>query len=85
MSEKIDQLFVNTLDRVISMMPLLTDIKKQGQVRYIGLISIFPEQYPIDLVQVSYSISDRAAETQVLPLAQARKIAGMDSISAGRF
>ena len=74
-------------------MPLVTDLKKQGKVRYIGITSIrssqYPQpleymrKYPMDFLQVNYSLGDRSAEAEVLPLAQERKIAVMAAVPLG--
>jgi aryl-alcohol dehydrogenase-like predicted oxidoreductase len=59
--------------------------KEQGRFRYIGvtthrggqhadMVKIM-RKYPLDFIQVNYSLSDRAAAVRVLPLAQDRGIA----------
>jgi aryl-alcohol dehydrogenase-like predicted oxidoreductase len=59
--------------------------KEQGRFRYIGvtthrggqhadMVKIM-RKYPLDFIQVNYSMSDRAAAVRVLPLAQDRGIA----------
>jgi aryl-alcohol dehydrogenase-like predicted oxidoreductase len=40
-------------------------------------------RYPIDFLQVNYSLGDRSAEAQVLPLALQRKIAVMAAVPLG--
>src|SRR5688500_4491307 len=62
----------------------LTDMKKEGRVRYIVMQVIDYRQYagleavmrkePIDFIGVDYSIGNRAVEQTILPLAQERKI-----------
>jgi aryl-alcohol dehydrogenase-like predicted oxidoreductase len=74
-------------------MPLLLDLKKAGRVRYIGITTVKPGQhpriarfmreYPLDFVQVEYSLDDRSAEEEVLPLALERKIAVMAALPFG--
>jgi aryl-alcohol dehydrogenase-like predicted oxidoreductase len=91
--QKVDVLFIHFVESFESMMPLVMDLKKQGRVRYIGITSIRPPQYPqlldymgkypIDFLQVNYSLGDRSAEAQVLPLAQQRKIAVMAAVPFG--
>jgi aryl-alcohol dehydrogenase-like predicted oxidoreductase len=91
--QRIDLLFVHFVESVEAMMPLLTDLKKQGKVRYIGITSIrtpqYPQlleymrKYPIDFLQVNYSLGDRSAEAEVLPLALERKIAVMAAVPLG--
>ncbi len=91
--QKIDLLFVHFVDSVEAMMPVVADLKKQGKVRYIGITSIHPSEYPqllgylrkypLDFLQVNYSLGDRAAEAEVLPLAQERKVAVMAAVPLG--
>ncbi|HYK25367.1 MAG TPA: aldo/keto reductase, partial [Steroidobacteraceae bacterium] len=90
---KVDLLFVHFLYSVESMMPLLVDLKKQGRVRYIGVTSIrtpeyprlleYMRRYPLDFLQVNYSLGDRTAETDVLPLALERRMAVMAAVPLG--
>lgn len=90
---KIDLLFVHFLYSVESMMPLLIELKKQGRVRYIGITSIrapeyprlldYMRRYPLDFVQVNYSLGDRTAEAEVLPLAMKRGMAVMAAVPLG--
>jgi aryl-alcohol dehydrogenase-like predicted oxidoreductase len=90
---KVDLLFIHFVDSVESMMPLVTDLKKQGRVRYIGITSIrtpqYPQlleymhKYPMDFLQINYSLGDRSAEAQLLPLAQERKLAVMAAVPLG--
>jgi aryl-alcohol dehydrogenase-like predicted oxidoreductase len=90
---KVDLLFIHFVDSVEAMMPLLTELKQSGKVRYIGITSIhsseysqlatYMRKYPIDFLQVNYSLGDRAAEAQILPLAQERKIAVMAAVPLG--
>jgi aryl-alcohol dehydrogenase-like predicted oxidoreductase len=91
--QKVDLLFIHFVDSVEAMMPAVTDLKKQGKVRYIGITSIrsaqYPKllehmrKYPMDFLQVDYSLGDRSAEAEVLPLAQERKIAVMAAVPLG--
>ena len=90
---KVDLLLIHFVDSVEAMMPVVSDLKKQGKVRYIGITSIrspqYPQlleymrKYPMDFLQVNYSLGDRAAEAEVLPLAQERKIAVMAAVPLG--
>lgn len=90
---KIDLLFVHFLYSVESMMPLLMDLKRQGRVRYIGITSIrtpeyprlleFMRRYPLDFVQINYSLGDRSAEAELLPLALERRMAVMAAVPLG--
>jgi aryl-alcohol dehydrogenase-like predicted oxidoreductase len=90
---KVDLLFVHFIYSIESMMPLLLDLKRQGRVRYIGITSIrtpeYPQllesmrRYPLDFVQVNYSLGDRRAEAEVLPLAIERRMAVMAAVPLG--
>jgi aryl-alcohol dehydrogenase-like predicted oxidoreductase len=90
---KVDVLFVHFVYSVESMMPLLVELKRQGHVRYIGITSIrtpeypqlleFMRRYPLDVIQVNYSLGDRAAEAEVLPLALKRRMAVMAAVPLG--
>ncbi len=90
---QVDLLFVHFLYSVESMMPLLMELKKQGRVRYIGITSIRTPEYPrlleymqryrLDFVQVNYSLGDRSAEAEVLPLALKRGMAVMAAVPLG--
>ena len=65
----------------------LAEWKQQGRVRYIGItthrgydhdeLAHVMQNYPIDFIQFSYSIANRKAEQQILPLAAERGIATM--------
>jgi len=90
---KVDLLFVHFIYSVESMMPLLMELKKRGRVRYIGITSIRPPEYPrlleymrrypLDFVQVNYSLGDRSAEAEVLPLAIKRRMAVKAAVPFG--
>jgi len=90
---KVDLLFIHFGYSFESMMPVLLDFKNQGRVRYIGITSIrtpeYPQlleymrRYPLDFIQVNYSLGDRAAEAEVLPLALERRMAVMAAVPLG--
>ena len=91
--QRVDLLFIHFVDSVEAMMPVVTDLKKKGRVRYIGITSIrapeyprlieYMRKYPMDFVQVNYSLGDRTVEAEILPLAQERKIAVMAAVPLG--
>jgi diketogulonate reductase-like aldo/keto reductase len=66
-------------------LPLLFEMKRAGQLRYVGITTSegrrhgeferIMQNHPLDFVQVSYNILDREVEERILPLAQARGIA----------
>jgi len=64
---------------------VLAEWKKSGRIRYLGITTSRDPQYadteaamkayPLDFVQLDYSIGDRVPEERLLPLAQERGIA----------
>ncbi|HJQ58514.1 MAG TPA: aldo/keto reductase [Vineibacter sp.] len=66
-------------------LPALLAMKADGRVRYVGIttsegrrhgeIEQVMRAHPIDFVQVSYNVLDRAVENRILPLARERGIA----------
>lgn len=81
----VDLLQVHNLQGVEPLMPLLERWKRAGQIRYYGVttsrvsqheqMAAVMRQYPLDFIQVDYSIADRDAEKVILPLALERKMA----------
>jgi aryl-alcohol dehydrogenase-like predicted oxidoreductase len=81
----IDLLQVHNLNGVDTLITMLQDWKKYGQIRYIGItasrvgqheqMADFMRKMPLDFVQFDYSIAERDAEKILLPLAQERHIA----------
>ncbi len=82
---KVDLLQVHNLRGVDELMPLLNEWKRAGRIRYYGVTTSRVSQHddmvavmrkhPLDFIQVDYSIANRDAEKQILPLALERKIA----------
>jgi diketogulonate reductase-like aldo/keto reductase len=66
-------------------LPRLFDMKAAGQLRYVGVTTSHGRRHaelaqilrtqPLDFVQLSYNLVDRAVERQLLPLARERGIA----------
>jgi len=66
-------------------LPLLMEMKAAGQIRYVGISTSHGRRHrdlerimrsrPIDFIQVSYNIPNRAVEERFLPLARDRGIA----------
>jgi aryl-alcohol dehydrogenase-like predicted oxidoreductase len=94
--DSVDLMFIHSINSVEPMMPLLMDLKETGRARYIGITSVQRQQhpqvmqymrdYPIDFIQIDYSLGNRAAATDVFPLAIEREIAVMLAVPfrAGR-
>lgn len=83
-TNSIDLMQVHNLVGVEQMIPVLEGLKQARRIRYFGITTSNPEQhaqmmefmrrYPLDFVQVDYSIDNREVADSVLPLAQERKI-----------
>lgn len=93
-TQRIDLLQVHNLDGVDSLMPMMQQWKKDGQIRYLGVtvsiswqhhaIAEAMRRYPLDFIQVDYSIASRGAEAEVLPTAMERKVAVLANLPLGR-
>jgi aryl-alcohol dehydrogenase-like predicted oxidoreductase len=85
--DSVDLMFIHSIDSVEPLMPTLIDLKESGRARYIGITTVsrqqhpqvmrYTREYPIDWIQIDYSLGNRAAETDVFPLAIERGIAVM--------
>jgi aryl-alcohol dehydrogenase-like predicted oxidoreductase len=92
-TDHIDLMQAHFLSSVEPLMPLLLKLKKDGKIRYIGITTVQVEQhamlvefmrkYPVDFVQVDYSLGNRDAADTVFPVAQERKIAVMVAVPLG--
>ena len=92
-TQRLDLLQVHNLDGVDSLMPMLQQWKQAGKIRYIGITTSrvaqhapmveFMRKYPLDFVQVDYSLANRDAASTVLPLAMERGIAVLANIPFG--
>ena len=91
--KKIDLLLIHNLHGLNEYMPAMIKAKEQGRVRYIGMSTSTDDQYeaqmegmrkyPLDFIQVDYSVGNRSAEKSVLPLAQERKMAVLANVPFG--
>jgi aryl-alcohol dehydrogenase-like predicted oxidoreductase len=92
-TDRIDLMQAHFLSSVEPLMPLLQKLKKDGKIRYIGITTVSVEQhpqlieymkkYPIDFIQVDYSLGNREAAETVFPVARERKIAVMIAVPLG--
>jgi aryl-alcohol dehydrogenase-like predicted oxidoreductase len=92
-TDRIDLLQAHFLSSVEPLWPLLQKLKKEGKIRYIGITTVEVDQhprlieymrkYPIDFVQVDYSLGNREAADTVFPVALERKIAVMVAVPLG--
>ena len=91
--KRIDLLMIHQLSSVQPLMATLINYKRAGRVRYIGITTAQPQghaqlveymkQYPVDFVQVDYSLANRDAARTVFPIAAERKIAVMVAVPLG--
>jgi aryl-alcohol dehydrogenase-like predicted oxidoreductase len=92
-TDYIDLLQVHNMAGIDILMPQLLEWKKAGRIRYIGATTSQSEdharllecmqKYPLDFIQVNYSIGNRDAAAQVLPAAISHKIAVLINVPLG--
>jgi len=94
--DRVDLMFIHSINSVEPLMSNLIELKDTGRARYIGITTVSRQQhaqamqymrdYPIDFIQIDYSLGNRAAATDVFPLAIEREIAVMLAVPfrAGR-
>ena len=85
---------VHNLRGVDAMMPTLAEWKEQGRFRYIGVTTSSDRQYdelaeamnryPMDFIQVDYSLGNRNAGDRLLPMAMDKGIAVLVNLPFGR-
>jgi diketogulonate reductase-like aldo/keto reductase len=93
-TRRVDLLQVHNLNGVATLLPSMQQWKKEQKIRYIGVttsrVSQHPDTistmraYPLDFVQVDYSIANRDAAHTLLPLALERRIAVLVNLPFGR-
>jgi aryl-alcohol dehydrogenase-like predicted oxidoreductase len=84
-TDRIDLMQVHNLVDARTQLATLRDWKAEGRVRYIGITHYNSGAYPevakllrtekVDFVQINYSLGEREAEKEILPLAQERGVA----------
>ena len=89
-TQHVDLLQVHNLDGVDELMSTLQKWKQAGKIRYLGIttsrvaqhghMTEFMRKYPLDFVQVDYSLANRDAAANVLPLAIERRIGVLANI-----
>jgi len=85
--ERFDLMQVHNLVAWQAHLETLSEMKAAGDIRYVGIttsenrrLELFEEimaSLPLDFVQVTYNVADRAVENRILPLARERGIAVM--------
>jgi aryl-alcohol dehydrogenase-like predicted oxidoreductase len=84
-TQRIDLMQVHNLIGVEAMIPLLQEWKKAGRIGYYGITTSNPNDHgrmmdfmrrlPMDFIQVDYSLANRGAAQELLPLAAQKDIA----------
>jgi len=84
-ADTIDLMQVHNLVDVETHLQTLTDWKRNGRIRYIGVthhtssaygdVEKIIARHKMDFLQINYSVSERLAERRILPMAQERGIA----------
>jgi aryl-alcohol dehydrogenase-like predicted oxidoreductase len=92
-TDRVELMQVHNLDGVDVLMPAMREWKEAGKFRYIGVTTSndsahgalmdYMRRHPLDFIQVNYSIDNRAAAEQVLPLAQERRIGVLINLPFG--
>ena len=92
-TDKLDLLAIHNFNGTDELFPRLADWKKAGKVRYIGCTTSTDDQYPqmkaalnkykMDFIQVDYSIDNRGAAEEILPLAQDKGVAVLINVPLG--
>jgi aryl-alcohol dehydrogenase-like predicted oxidoreductase len=84
-TQHIDLMQIHNLIGVEAMIPVLQEWKKAGRIGYYGITTSNPGEHgrmmdymrrlPLDFIQVDYSLANRGADREVLPLAAQKGIA----------
>jgi len=90
---RIDLFQVHNLLDMEQMVPRLQELKRGGRIRYVGITTSRPDEhgrladaiarFPLDFIQVDYSIGDRDAANRVLPMALDRRLAVLVNVPFG--
>lgn len=89
-TDRLDAMLVHNFANLDTELPMLRELKEQGIVRYIGASTSTADQHDemerllrnedVDIIQVNYSLGDRASAQTILPLAADRGVAVMINI-----
>jgi aryl-alcohol dehydrogenase-like predicted oxidoreductase len=84
-AKPVDLMQVHNLLDVETQLETLDAWKREGRVRYVGVthyhagahadVARVVRRHPVDFIQINYSVAEREAEQQLLPLARERGIA----------
>jgi len=92
-TDVLDLVQIHSLNGVDVLFPHLNDLKRKGQIRYIGATTSSGGQHdamvqllktqPLDFIQVDYSLGNRAAADAVLPTALEKRVAVLVNLPFG--
>lgn len=92
-TQMIDLMMVHNLGGTDRLMPHMRELKEAGRFRYLGISTSSDRQYadlaqimrtqPLDFIEIDYSIGNRSAEQEMLPLAQERGMAVLINVPFG--
>lgn len=90
---QVDLLEVHRLPGLDTLMPVMQEYKQSGRIRHLGVTTFRNEEhgamaeamrkYPLDFIQIDYSLGNRSAAKELLPLALERKVAVMVNVPLG--
>jgi len=93
-TSRIDLIAVHNLRDTATQLRTLRELTQAGRIRYVGMTTSFPRQYPefertmraepLDFIQVDYALDRREAASTLLPLAADRGMAVMVNLPFGR-
>ncbi len=89
----LDLVQIHSLAGVDVLFPHLNELKRKGQIRYLGITTSSSSQHepmvelinsqPLDFIQVDYSLGNRAAADKVLPAALAKRVGVLINLPFG--
>lgn len=92
-TDRIDLLQVHNFNGIDVLIPAFERAKEAGRIRYIGVSTSTDDQYeqmlaavrryPLDFIQVDYSIDNRTSAERILPLAAERGIGVLINVPFG--
>ncbi len=92
-TDVLDLVQIHSLRGVDVLFPHLYELKRKGQIRYVGITTSDKAQHdamvelinsqPLDFIQVDYSLGNRAAADKVLPAALAKRVGVLINLPFG--
>ena len=92
--DSMDLIQVHNLRSARVQIETLLEWREAGRIRYAGIttsrvsqhaeMAALMEEFPLDFIQVNYSLTDRAAEERILPLAEEKGIATLVNLPFAR-